>query len=495
LGAALFLLPALLFSQANDNLAADSRQARELMAAQRYAEAVPIYERLVTALPGNLGLVLNLALAEEMAGEHARSLPHFQIVLKAQPNNVPALTTYSMALLQLNRNHQAIAPLRKLLGLQPDNGNALGMLADAELADNRFADAAGDYRKLTVQNDTDPRAWYGLGKAYESLASESFDHLNKAAPQSAYVAALLADSRLDRRQFRSAFFFYREAQRTLPNLPGVPAGLAAVYRETGHADWARVEQQREKELPSPDCQGEAAACAFLSGRLFEATRTTSSPSSPAGLFWMTKAYNSLASVAFDHLSRLPESVEIHALKAQTFHDHRQPLEAANEWAAAVKLSPEDPKLRHAQAAALFDAKDYQNVIRLVPDLLNDDPKSSELQYLLGASLLRTEQAEKALPFLQHAVTEAPAFLPAQAALGLVLVALNRDEQAVPHLQAALSLDDDGSLHYTLARAARSGGRTQLADEAMKQYQQIQKQNQAINEQLAKEAEISAPPAK
>ncbi len=464
------------------------------MAAQRYTDAVPVYERLVKSVPGNVGLILDLALAEEMAGQHVRSLPNFQIVLRAQPDNIPALTTYSMALMQLNRSREAIAPLHKLLALQPDDRNALGMLADAELADNRFADAANHYRQITVQSDSDPRAWYGLGKAYESLAAASFDRLNKTAPQSAYVAELLADSRLDRRQFRSAFFFYREAQKLLPDLPGIHSGIAMVYRQTDHADWAALEQRRENALPSPDCKVEPAGCSFLAGHLLEATQNVAPSPSPATLFWLTKAYNGLAGLAFEHLNQLPESVEIHTLKAQTFHDHRQLMEAANEWASAVKLSPNDPKLKREQTAALFDAKDYQSVIPLATDLLTLEPNAPDLSFLLGASLLRTEQPEKALPYLDSAVKATSGFLPAQAALGEALVALGRNEEAIPHLQKALSLDDDGSLHYALARCARAAERTQLADEAMRQYQQIQKQNREINTQLSREAEITAPNA-
>jgi Flp pilus assembly protein TadD len=83
-------------------------------------------------------------------------------------------------------------------------------------------------------------------------------------------------------------------------------------------------------------------------------------------------------------------------------------------------------------------------------------------------------------------------LPADAALGLTLVALNKNSEAISYLKKALPLDSDGSMHYSLARAYRAAGQTQLANEAMRQYQKIQKQNREINDQLAKEAEISAP---
>ncbi len=482
----------LLLSQ--NDLAAESRRAKELMADRRFAEAIPIYEHLVKAVPGNAGLLLNLALAEEMAGRHARAVPHFEAVLKIQPDNIPALTSLAMARLQLNQSREAIAPLKKLVALEPKDLNALGMLAGAELDQNLCEDAAHHYRDITMQDGSDPRAWYGLGKAYESLAARTFDRLNKSAPQSPYIAILLADTRVERRQYRSAFFFYHEAQSKLPDMPGIHAGLALVYRNTDHADWAATEQQLEEALPAPDCQAQAAECAFLSRHFLEASKSAAA-NSPANLFWATKAYNELAVQAFDRLSQLPESVQIHALKAQILHDHKQNIDAANEWRAALKLAPDDDALKRELASALFEAQDYQGAMPLAAELVAREPKSAELNYLMGASLWRTEQAEKALPYLEIGVTgqrENPA---AEAALGLALVAVNKGAEAIPHLKNALSIDDDGSLHYSLARAYRAAGQNQQAAAAMNEYQKIQKRNQEINEKVAKEAEITAPRGK
>jgi predicted Zn-dependent protease len=183
---------------------------------------------------------------------------------------------------------------------------------------------------------------------------------------------------------------------------------------------------------------------------------------------------------------------MHALKAQILHDHKQNLEAANEWRAALKLAPEDATVKLQLATALFDANDYQSAIPLLEEQLAQEPKSPDLNYLLGASLWRTEQPEKALPYLELSVQSHSTNLPADAALGLTLVALNKNSEAISYLKKALPLDADGSLHYSLARAYRAAGQTHLANDAMQQYQRIQKQNQEINDQLAKEAEITAP---
>src|SRR6185312_2336059 len=89
-GAVFFLWTTAGFAQTED-LAEQSQHAKELMAEGRFSEAIPIYQKLVAAVPGNPGLVLNLGLAEQMAGQPEKAVPHFETVLKVQPDNIPAL--------------------------------------------------------------------------------------------------------------------------------------------------------------------------------------------------------------------------------------------------------------------------------------------------------------------------------------------------------------------------------------------------------------------
>jgi predicted Zn-dependent protease len=489
IGAAFFLLSAPVFAQSED-LAEQSHHAKELMAQGRFEEAIPIYQHLVAAVPGNPGLVLNLGLAEEMAGHPREAVPRFEAVLKLDPANVPALTSLSMAQLQLKQPAAAVPSLEKLLHVQPDDLNARGMLAGAYLSLNRASDAAEQYRKLTFANASDPRAWYGLGKSYESLAAHAFSQLSKEAPESPYVAALLADTRLQRKQYRSAFFFYREAQSNLPDLPGLHAGLAKVYQDTGHPDWAASE--RKLERPAADCTAPTAECRFLKGDLVGATKNSNAGASPATLFWATRAYNQLAIDAFDHLGQLPDSVEIHALKAQILHGHSQDAEAAHEWKTALALAPGDPRLENELVTSLFLAHNYDEAMPLLERLLATQKDAPDLNFMMGESLWRAQQPDKAVPYLTTALQLEPEMQPAHAALGMVYALLGKNAEAVPHLEKALSLDDDGSLHYSLARAYQATGNVEQAKKVMQEYQQIKQRNQQINDQLSKEAEITAP---
>ncbi len=460
------------------------------MAEGRFEDAIPIYQKLVHALPGNPGFILNLGMAEQMAGHPQQAIPQFEAVLKAQPDNIPALTSLGMAELQLNQPRLAVPPLEKLLRVQPDDLNARGMLAGAYMSLQRDDEAAEQYRKLTADDGSDPKAWYGLGKAYEALAAKAFAELSKDNPQSPYVAALLADSRLQRKQYRSAFFFYRQAQNKLPDLPGLHTGLAKVYESTGHHEWADAEQKSEG-TPA-NCHVTTAECRFLAGDFLGATKRTGTASTSESLFWATKAYNRLAINAFDRLGQLPDSVEIHALKAEILHGHGQDADAAKEWETALTLTPGDERLETELATSLFLAHNYDEVMPLLGKLLARQSNAPDLNFMMGESLWRTQQPDKAVPYLTAALNADPTLLPAHAALGMVYALLNQNAQAVSHLEKAMSLDDDGSLHYSLARAYQASGEAERAKKTMQQYQEIKQKNQQINDQLAKEAEITAP---
>lgn len=474
-----------------DQLAEQSHHAKELMAEGRFAEAIPIYEQLVRAVPGNAGLILNLGLAQEMAGHPGAAVAQFETVLKTEPDNVPALTSLGTARLQLNQPKLAIAPLEKLLSLEPANRNARGMLAGALMATGRESEAAREYRRLTATDGNDAQAWYGLGRAYEALAGEAFDRLEKVAPESAYVLTLVGDSQASRQQYRSAFFFYKQAEGKTANLPSLHAGLAYVYAKSGHEDWAKDENREEQAQSDRACHEAAtAACEVLKGKYLEAAQKAGA--TPEGLFWSTKAYNALALAAFDQLGKLPDSVEIHALKADILRSHRQYLESANEWRSALKLAPGDARLEHELTVALFLAKDYQAVIPRLEQNVAQGDRTADTNYMLGESLVRSEQPEKAVPYLETALKVQPSMKAADASLGLALALINRQGEAIPHLERALELDDDGSLHYQLARAYQAKGDAARAKEMMAAYQRIQNDNQQHKEEVAKEAQITAP---
>jgi predicted Zn-dependent protease len=454
---ALFCLAAALWGQTEEQAQA-AQHAKELMTVGKYEEAIPIYRSLVAALPGNAGLVQNLAIAEHMAGRELEAIPHFEAVLKAQPNNIQMRSMLAGALLDAGRFEQASAELRKLTALAPN----------------------------------DPHAWYGLGMSYQGLAEAAFDRLQKANPTSPYVTALVADTRVKRRQYRSAFFFYNETLKQLPGLHGIHAALAEVYRKTGHPDWAADEDKTEAALATPDCKAHAAECEFLAGHDAPLTRVPVGAAPAETLYWQAKAANELALQAFFRLGQLPESVELHQLRADIARAQGQHQESVREWRAALALKPGNPALVRELAVSLFLGADFRAALELTRELLKAQPASAEFNFMAGDSLLRLEEPEQAVPYLRTALATDPKLVEADASLGLALARLGKHSEAIPHLVKALQLDEDGSLHFQLAGAYRAAGETDKARATMEKYQQIVKREQETKEEVAREAQIGPP---
>jgi len=231
----------------------------------------------------------------------------------------------------------------------------------------------------------------------------------------------------------------------------------------------------------------------VQNRFLESAKAGGANLTAPSLYWRAKAYHQLALEAFARLGGLGESVELHAMKAQVFHGHNQDIEAANEWRAALRLAPGNKRVESELATSLFLAHDYKPAMVLIQELLPADDSSPDLNFMMGESLLRTEQPDQAVAYLETALHANSKMLPAHASLGLALAKLDRSAAAIPHLEKALTLDDDGSLHYTLARAGQQAGNPQRSRELMEEYQRIQKRNLEQKDELAKDIQI-APPA-
>src|SRR6184192_2666239 len=73
-----------------DDLTLKSKVGKDLMAAGKFEEAMPVYRELVKALPDNPGPVMNLGMALHMACHEREAVKEFQEVLKLEPAHMPA---------------------------------------------------------------------------------------------------------------------------------------------------------------------------------------------------------------------------------------------------------------------------------------------------------------------------------------------------------------------------------------------------------------------
>ncbi len=492
----LFCLAGLLASASGfrqpDDLAAMSQRAKEFMAEGKFADAVPLYRELNQAVPNNPGLLLNLGMALHMAGDERKSITQLEAAVKLDPKLAPAWLFLGAARLQLGQTPAAVDALKTVLRLQPDHRDALDMLAGALESLGRAVEAAEQYQRLADLAPESSLAWYGLGRSYESLSVRAFDDLQKAAPESAYWLALVAETRLRELQFSSAFYLYRRALEKMPAMRGLHAQVAEVYRRTGHPDWASLEEQKEQPLTEPDCHSQTLECQFREEHFLGLLASANGTNTPESYYWRSRAYNELALQAFARLGQLPPSTEQHELKAHIFIGQKRYADAAQEWREAFKLSPLDKQIQKQLAISLKFSQDYAGALPLLQGLLHGQPASAELNYLTGETLLDLQRAEEAIPLLRHAVERDPKLVGAHKALARGYLAAGKARDAIPHLKAALAADEDGSLHYQLARAYQVTGQPGLAKEMLADYEKTQRSAAEATETARRDVEITPP---
>lgn len=487
IAAILLLLFALGVEAQSPELVEKSERGMKLMAEHKFGEAASIYRQLVQAMPDNPGLLLNLGMALHLAGHSREALAPLQNALKLDASIAPAWLFLGASYLDTGNAERALQPLEKFVRLQPEDAGGRQTLGDALFATNKFLEAADQYKKLSELETNNPHAWYGLNRSYTASARVAFQAVENAAPESAWWFALVADERVRRQQLHSAFFFYKKVALIDPNLPGLHASIADVYKKTGHPDWAEAERQRN---PSEKCEAAPQACDFFAGR-YEAILQNRGKT-PEALFWQSRAYARLAENAFQRLEQLPDNPEIHELRAGQRSAQRQYRESAEEWRKAVQYAPNDEHLKEGLLSSVYRSGDYPAALKLVDEQLRENPSSAELNLLKGDILVASQDTAKAIPCLRTALKYDPNLLAAHRALGQAYMQAGLQSDAISHLQAAASIDEDGSLHYQLARAFQAIGKPELAKKALDEYERRQKADREEKNRLEQDMKITPP---
>ncbi len=327
---------------------------------------------------------------------------------------------------------------------------------------------------LLLHGQSTPKTVYESGRRYGDLCVEAFNELLKTAPESGYVLALLGDVKSKQRQYTAALYAYGEAAKRMPGLRGVHAAMADIYVALGKPEEAFAAETGEQKLGPPDCAAEKMQCDFNAGRFDDVVKAAKLKGGAEGLYWLARAYNELSLRAFAALGGLPESPELHQVKAQLLQDQGEFREAAAEWRAVLKLSPGDREAQHELATALYLSHDG-NALPELQRFLKAEPGSANLNFFVGDTLLQSERVEQAAGYLETAVKLDGKLLPAHAALGLCYARLGKPRKAIPHLKASLETDKDGSLHYQLARAYQATGEGALAKATMEKYRELHKE--------------------
>jgi predicted Zn-dependent protease len=470
--AILLLLPAQAGAAQPPDVAAKSEAGKNAMAAGRYDEAAVIYAQLARSLPDDPGILMNLGMAQTMANRPREAIAPLERAVKLDPSLHPAWLFLGTAYLDARDAARAVQPLVRAVETEPRSIKAHQMLANAYLALERDEEAGKVLDTLTRLAPQDPAAWYALGQNHEARALRAFEQLRTSAPDSPYESLLVADVLASQEEYAQALEVCQAVLQRAPTLRPAVEAIVEIYERAGNPDGASAARRRLEALPPRDCKREKAACAFHTGRhrevLSEAGRKDAE-----SLYWRARAHNELALEAFSELERLPPSAESHAFKAEWYRNQGRHLDSVAELQKAAKLAPGDRHIQRQLATSLYLSRDYDAAEPLLAALLKDEPSSADLSFMYGDTLLQAQQLDQAIPPLEAAVKRDPSMIEARVSLARAYLQGGRSAEAIPHLEAALPTDEDGSLHYQLARAYQATGQIERAKQMLAKYQEIE----------------------
>ena len=184
-------------------------------------------------------------------------------------------------------------------------------------------------------------------------------------------------------------------------------------------------------------------------------------------------------------------MEATLIRVGLLRGQRRYAESKEELQRALASWPDDLRLVHELSTLLFIAREYEEARPLLEGLLKADP-SAEYNLLLGRVWLEQRQPEKAIPYLEKAIRDSSTAAQARSALGRAYLDSGEAGRAIPHLEASLETDEDGSLHFQLARAYQANGQGDLAREMRKKFQEIQRGANARSQGEKEDLKITAP---
>jgi tetratricopeptide (TPR) repeat protein len=202
------------------------------------------------------------------------------------------------------------------------------------------------------------------------------------------------------------------------------------------------------------------------------------PHSVEGLYWSIKANERLAFRSLEQFERLePNSATNHILFGDIWRQRRQYSEAEAEYLKALELSSNNHAALLGLASAYYSDGDTAKVIETTREALALSPDDPELNLLMAEALISGYKFTDAEAFLKKSLTVKPQMLPhVHALLGDVYAKTGRSQEAIKQLKMGLESDDDGHIHYLLARLYRDSGDTKDANAALEQMKTIRQES-------------------
>jgi tetratricopeptide (TPR) repeat protein len=222
-----------------------------------------------------------------------------------------------------------------------------------------------------------------------------------------------------------------------------------------------------------------AACSFFTGddeRAIAAATAleTVQPHSPEALYWSIQANERLAFKALAHFQQLEsDSARSHVLLGDIYDQLERFDDAQSEYTKALSIAPGDPGAMVGLASAYLSNNNNEKAMETARIGLERNTQDPELNLIMAETLVAKYQYAEAEPYLMKSLNAKPQMLGhVHALIGKVYAETGRPQEAIDQLKLGVTSDENGSVHYLLARLYRQIGDIKNASAALDQVKTI-----------------------
>jgi tetratricopeptide (TPR) repeat protein len=241
-----------------------------------------------------------------------------------------------------------------------------------------------------------------------------------------------------------------------------------------------------------------AACSYFSGDNARASKAAVAlaalqPHSPEALYWSIQSNQRLALQSLARFQQLEsDSPRSHVLLGDIYTHLQRFDDAQAEYTKALALSPTDPAALLGLAYAYLSNNNGDKALQAARLALQQSPQDPEVNLVLADSLVVNFQFAEAEPYLLKSLAVKPQMLGhVHGLLGKVYAETGRPKQAIEQLKMGESSDENGSIHYLLARIYRQMGDVKDASLAIEEVKNIKQQRSGRGIKLVEDPDLSA----
>ncbi len=471
--------------------------------------------RLENAAPASSWSEQLLGESYSSSSQWSFAVIRFQNALAQTPNRAGLHVRLGEVLLHAGRLDQAAREFEQELRISPDSLRAIVRQGEVKLIRGDTAAALEDWAlALTIDR---PRTERFLGIHETEFGEDTIEQLPDSLRERIHSAAPQIRARDDAvAQLALAFLVAQNGSslpddtKAAPSTESARPAQACVERDVLQAlkknQYSSVQACLLRVLTpnsSRDVRIQIAQALFELGEYESALKALgglSNQQSPAVLYWRARCFEKLATQAYFRLYQAdPDSYRVHELTGDLEAAKENDGKAIEEYRAAVALKPSVPNLHYSLGHLLWKELKTDEARKEFNAELKLNPRHGGALRDLGTTYLAEHQPERALPYLKRALDVEPEEPDIHRDLGSAYADLHDYANAEAEFKVAIAGDQDGSVHYQLARVYQAEGKKENAAREFEistslnreSHAKLEKQTERLN-QIEKESSAPHP---